>query len=416
MTNGPHVTNVDDRKLTEWIWSSQRRIVFLAPGLSLEVASTLADAWTRLGRDAVNVILDVDAEVCRLGYGTLEGVNIINATAERLGGAVCHQPGVRIGVLIADDRTLIYSPTPLLIEAESSIPERPNAVEFTSPPATQSPDLGLGPTGPGETRIGSEPLTAGRIASVQQDLQSAPAVRFDLARRVRVFTSQFQFVELGMTGCFISRKRIPVPSRLVGLGGIADVERSFHAHFDLVRNGQLEVQKEGKRSITERSLLDGRREIERKYLVTLTDYGSVVLRANKDALIKAVEELREEVATFSAGVTQKLEEMIESSRKAVVEALLPAVERNPPAEYTKTQGPSPTKDYLRQKLEKEIERAFGRADELVERMEVKLIFKDVAYESLIDGKFLATARKAMPDVKFLHEEFQATPASEETKE
>lgn len=413
MTSGPSVTNVDDRRLVEFIRSAERRIVFLAPGLSTDVARALADAWSRIGRDAVSVILDVDAEVCRLGYGTLDGVNIIRDAAARLGGLVCHQQGVRIGVLIADDRTLIYSPTPLLIEAGSSAPERPNAIEFASPPAALAQDVGLGPAGLAGRRIGLDPLMPDRIAKVEQDLQAAPPVKFDLARRVRVFTSRFQFVEMEMTGCFISRKKIPVPSSLVGLARSEDVERNFHAHFDLVQKGRLEVKAED-RLITERSLLDRRRDIERKFLVTLTGYGVVVLRANKDRFIEVVKQLQVEVAAFSAGVKQQIEEMIESSRKAVVEALLPAVERNPPDEYTKTHGPTPPKDFLRQKLEKDIERAFGNAEALVKDMEVKFVFKDVAYESLVDEKFLATARKAMPDVTFLHDEFQATPAREET--
>jgi hypothetical protein len=38
------------------------------------------------------------------------------------------------------------------------------------------------------------------------------------------------------------------------------------------------------------------------------------------------------------------------------------------------------------------------------------VFKDVAYESLVDPRFLGTARKAMPGVKFLHDESEAAPA------
>jgi hypothetical protein len=43
-------------------------------------------------------------------------------------------------------------------------------------------------------------------------------------------------------------------------------------------------------------------------------------------------------------------------------------------------------------------------------MTVNLIFKDVAYESLVDKTFLNVARKAMPSVEALHEEYEATKA------
>jgi hypothetical protein len=47
-------------------------------------------------------------------------------------------------------------------------------------------------------------------------------------------------------------------------------------------------------------------------------------------------------------------------------------------------------------------------------MEVNAIFKDVAYESLVDSKFLDVARRAMPGVKWLHSECEASAASAES--
>ena len=67
---------------------------------------------------------------------------------------------------------------------------------------------------------------------------------------------------------------------------------------------------------------------------------------------------------------------------------------------------------LRRRLEEDIVSAFGTAESLVSGMRVKLIFKDMAYESLVDRKFLEIARQAMPDVKVLHEEFDAAAARE----
>ena len=44
--------------------------------------------------------------------------------------AVCYQPGLRIGVLIFDDTSIVYSPTPLLIEAGSDRADQPNAIQI----------------------------------------------------------------------------------------------------------------------------------------------------------------------------------------------------------------------------------------------------------------------------------------------
>ena len=59
-------TNVDDRVLVKLISQASHRVVFVAPGLRQVVAEALADALRRLP-GKVMVVLDVDAEVCRLG-------------------------------------------------------------------------------------------------------------------------------------------------------------------------------------------------------------------------------------------------------------------------------------------------------------------------------------------------------------
>lgn len=408
------ITYADDARIVAMIRGAKHRVVYVAPGASEAIAAALDAAWSRIGPDAVQVIVDIDPEVCRLGYGTLEALKALREAASRAGALVCEQPGIRIGLLITDEATLIYSPTPLLIEAGSDRPERPNAIVLTSVPEPLGLDVGLG--NPGDQRVGLDAVKPHRIDAVEADLAAAPPLRFDLARQVRVFTSRFQFVELKMPGCSVSRKKVPIPSNLMGLAGEEDIERQFHAQFDLVQKGRLEVKHEG-RTITERLLLDRRRDIEKRFLVTLAGYGTVVLRSNKDRFVEAVEKLKAEVKVFSNGLTDQLAEHIEIGRKALAEALLPAVERNPPDAYTKTLGPKPPKSALRALLNEDIADAFGTAGELVDQMEVTLIFKDVAYESLVDPKFIEVARKAMPHVEFLHEEYNAAaPAREEEAE
>jgi len=46
-------------------------------------------------------------------------------------------------MLIADDNTLIYTPTQLLVEAGSNKPNHTNAIRPNSPPAEVVKDVGL---------------------------------------------------------------------------------------------------------------------------------------------------------------------------------------------------------------------------------------------------------------------------------
>ncbi len=413
MSDSPSITNADESKLVELIHSAEARIVYLAPGISEKIADAVSDAWRRLGADAVSVILDVDPEVCRLGFGTIEGLQKIRQAAAQAESLVCHHPGVRIGLLICDNTTLVFSPTPLLIEAGSNNPQRPNAILLGTPPDQLARDVGLGERPTIERVVGLDPIRPHQVDKVADDLKSAPPVKFDLARRVRVFTTRFQFVELEMSGCYISRKKVPIPSSLVGLARNRDVESQFHAHFNLVQQGQIEVKTEKGRTITERSLLTQRKGIEKSFLISLKGYGTVVLRANKERFMEAIEQLKSDVACYAKGATAQLQTQMDRSQEMLVDALFPSVKQNLPDSYTKFHGPSVPDACLRQYLEDDIAHAFGTANALVEDMQVKVVFKDVAYESLVDSSFLDIARKAMPEVEFLHDEYDAAPETED---
>lgn len=412
MTDSHSITNADEAKIIDWIHRAEHRIVYLAPGITQKVAEAISVRWKQMDPNAVSVILDVDPEVCRLGFGTIEGLLAIRAAAQEVGALVCHQPGVRIGLLVSDQATLIYTPTPLLIEAGSTQPERPNAIVLGFPPVEIARDMGLGDAPDRERVVGLDPILPDQIDKVAANLKAAPPVKFDLARRVRVFTSRFQFVELEMTGCFISRKKVAIPSSLVGLERDRDVESQFHAHFNLVQQGQIEVATDKGRKITEQSLSNRRKEIENAFLIALKGYGMVLLRANKERFEKDVEELKADVAMYAKGVVKQLQAQMDTSRKKLVEALFPSVKRNPPDSYTKLHGKTVPDDFLRQRLDEDITTAFGAAAELVKQMQVKVVFKDVAYESLVDTKFMDIAKKALKGASTLFDECDAVTEKE----
>lgn len=408
----PSVTHVDEHRLVSLIASARRRLTYLAPGLTKPLALALEDAFRRLGPTHVNVTLDVDPEVCRLGYGTGEGLAVIQAAATRHQTLICHQPGVRIGLLIADEATVIYSPTPLLVEAGSTHKSRPNAIQLSLLPAEIAMDMGLGAEPHSERKIGLDPVQPARIEAVQADLKANPPVKFDLARKVRVFNSRFQFVEFEMTGCFLSKKKVPIPSSLMGLARDEQAQKRLHANFDLIGKAEFSA-KAGDRTVSEESLRRKKADIIKRFLTQFTGYGSVVLRSNKEQLLAAVRELETDISAFQAAVKAGLEKHIVTNRASVVDALLPGVQKNPPDHYTKLHGPNPPEAILRKLLADEIAAAFGSADDVVQDMKVTLVFKDVAYESLVDPKFVEIARHAMPGVDFLHEEYDAAKESDD---
>ena len=92
---------------------------------------------------------------------------------------------------------------------------------------------------------------------------------------------------------------------------------------------------------------------------------------------------------------------------------LPAVAANPPRRWVKSLGQKPSADQLRCQLDAELATAFGSANDVTDAMKIRVIFKGVTYESLNDPNFVDIAAKAIPSLRFLHEEYDATKASSE---
>jgi hypothetical protein len=208
------VVSLRDIELEGQVNCARKRLVVIAPGLSESVAKAIVKKWHELGRDAVQLVLDTDPEVCRLGLGDLAALQMLYETAERMGGRIHQQRGLRVGVIVTDETTTIYSPTPRLIEAGGHPGERLNALRFDAPildpAATTDSDLRSIDLHPG-------PMERTEVQRTIHELSSNPPVKFDVARKVRVFNAQFEFVEFEMHGLFLSRKRVSIPSDLMGL-------------------------------------------------------------------------------------------------------------------------------------------------------------------------------------------------------
>ena len=150
------VCRLTDEYLIERIKLAKERLFYMAPGVSLKVAKAISLQWTNLGTEMVNIVLDVDPEVCRLGYGEIEGLQLLEERARKVGTLVSHQPGIRIGLLVTDNSSIIFAPIPLLIEAGTTQSDQPNAFIMDSLPKNIAREVGLGEDGVADQSIGLE--------------------------------------------------------------------------------------------------------------------------------------------------------------------------------------------------------------------------------------------------------------------
>lgn len=355
---------------------------------------------------AVSVLVDSDPDVCRMGYGEAQSIQLLHKTAADLGVCVCTRPGIRIGLFISDEVALIFSPSPLLVENLPTQTPHPNAIQIAAKDLPVHLLSGLRSQAE-DFLLGGEKIEARTVEDLQEDLAKNPPVKFDVARRVRVFNAQFEFVEFELHGFAISRKTVAIPSYLMGLAGNPETEKLLRATFKLV----------GKKStVSGQDVWEQKEQIVKKFLIVLPGYGTVVLRTNKSEFESAVDDLKKFIEGFQDRVEKELQKEMDNNRSALLTALASSVLKNPPNDWTRFLGPRPSEKEILKKLDYELDRAFGSVERLVSEMKVKLTFKGVTYESLNDPNFIKAVRQKLPLLELLHEEYDAAkPAKNEQK-
>jgi hypothetical protein len=401
-------SNIGDDQVIDAINRATRSLVIVAPGLSRDVAEAIVRCWRRIGAVRAKVILDVDPEVCRLGYGNADAVNLLQTVAAEIGVAIHHQSGVRICLVVSDDSTLIFSPTPLVVEAKARVASQPNGLRLDFVPNGIANEVGLGDRGRDDQTVGLKSVSSNEVKEVLANLTENPPRKFDLTQLVQVFNAAFEFVDFTLKGCSISRKTVRIPSDLVGLGRDPRTQKMLRSTFKLIDAEDKELS--GAR------ITRLKRFINDNFLVNLPNYGNIVLRKNKTDFERAVDILRRYVDRFQRRLEVNLQSGIDRNRRALVEALASGVANNPPPRSRKHLGPTPSREVAAEWLDLTLKGIFGDAAAYLKRMRVKVIVKGVTYESLSDATFIEVAKKHLPSLNRLHDEFDVAKAvSEEPK-
>jgi hypothetical protein len=395
----PSFCNVDDLQLVTLVREAQGRLVFAAPGVSLNLSQELGAAWLRLGKDRVAVVLDADPAACRLGYGTEEGLKHLHGIAAGLGAVVCHQPNLRIGVVMTERQTVVYSPMPLLVEANRpSVGANGIALQGT-PPAELARDLGVGPNGVAEQTIGLDALSQQQISKLADDLKKNPPLPFDVSRQVMVFNAKLEFVEFSVAKIQVERIDVPIPPALMGL---ADTALRTLFRFD---PGQELA--EAKNDLEQK-----KRDIDKQFTRPAKGFGgSLIERGKKDAFLLAVEEFRADLERFRQLVERQFDSISRDNQTQLMALLLPAILKKPPTDWmtaslTEQQRANVITDRLRRELTGLFQATRNR---VLSEMRVTVLFKGITYECLNSQEFIDVARRAFPHLDLFHDEYQALP-------
>lgn len=385
---------IGDQTLIEAFESAKRRLLFAAPGISERAAQVLAAAWSRLGAGAVSVIIDINPEVCRMGYGALPAIELLQRAATGVGAILCHQPGLRIGFVLTDERALVFAPTPLLIETGTiDDPGRVNGLILSNVPPELAQDLGAGPAGHAEQAIGLDQVNSEALQHLISNLNANPPLSFDVSRHVHVFNSRIEFVEFHIEKIQLQRQEIPIPQQLNGFDGT-----NIHTLFRLDPGQDLLRHKE--------AIESEKRRIEKRFTHPLRGFASIIKRVDKPAFEREVEGLRLQLEDFRNQVRNQFRTIAAQNKQSLIDALIEPVKRHPPFGWEAFLSHSDGDSRLRDRLGVLLSPAFDKVSRVADEMRVVVRYKGVTYESLTDREFIAHV-EAILDLPPMESEFIA---------
>ena len=227
MTEEDLFCHLTSTSIINMILSSEGAICYAAPGIQTNLAKAIITTAERIGFELIDICIDFDERVMRMGYGEIEAVKILRKTGIR----VSSSPGLRSGLFIAGSKGYVFTPTALYLEAESHVGSSRNAMRLSSDQVAEALAR-LSPTAKAiavasntdptqKARIAGLPIDVGseqiddiRFNQVNDNLELAPPVRFDLTRQVRVFEPYLQYVELSLTGAAIQHHKLAIPKSI----------------------------------------------------------------------------------------------------------------------------------------------------------------------------------------------------------
>ena len=420
-------TSADDTRVIAMIAAAQERLVLVAPALTKSVASAVATRMKEPGLPFVpTVILDADAEVYRMGYGDEEALEIIRKANAEEHLDLREQPGVRIGVIIADTETLIYAPAARAIEAGSTSAEKPNAILLSAEEsraiadAVGAVDLETD-TYVAEPEIGRQGMEPERVDEMQRSLKETPVRPVDLTRRLNVFVTRIQYVELKVKGYHLSRRRVPLPEEFRVFDDkelSARVSGRIQSPVDGLDAIEVEFDWEGevrKIRLDEKALDRERKKIEDALTILVPKRGRMILRKRRQAFDRQVNRLKTILNAYAETMSGKMDDRRGGFEEQFVNEFLPRWKRSPP-ERLEMRLEAMTDEILIAEIRRLATKVFDDAVRL-EPPDVSVIYKDIALEDIADEALMSSLREVLEnrsemtraDIGELFESTEAVP-------
>jgi hypothetical protein len=414
--------SIQDEDLVRNIGAARTRLVYVAPGISASVGEAL-QARLKAGNCAqLMIVLDADEECCRLGYCVASALKELDYTARQSGIPIWRRAGLRLGLLMADEQVLIWTPTPLMFEAPRAA-EEPNGLLLSPHTLSALPGaLGIDPQKPaGEDAIGASVLGEDEVAKVVQAIKTTPPAPFDLSRLARVFSARFQFIETVLRGAELTTREMRLDSLIVNSDAPKELQpllhttiQPFQADADravevpVLVNGEPAYRKNGDpmtRPTTQADIRAYWADLNNRFIVSLPGFGKIIRQDDK---IKFEEGKAAFVAVLEQWV-KGFREQVQGDHDQRVKRVVDLISQRM---GHAAEGPRLTRSSIETLVNKGLERL------RVIEPSVKTVYKNITVESTRDEEFLEVLRSAVPapELEGWFKTFDAAPMVQTIKQ
>lgn len=380
-----------NKDLIKLIEEAHRGIILAAPCIDSDVAKSLIDAKDRLGHENVWVIIDPDPNVIRLGYGNLEGIKDLYDN-----GFIMHVArGLRIKLIRVDDTTLIITPFSAILEENESFVT--NAISISTDEASKilkalfpdalkifSPKTTVKSTAKSE--LTSNVLTELDVKRVEQDLKMNPPIAPDLARKLRVLNSRFQFVELKFKGSKPAQRKLTLEAGDLGVDP---------KQFKNLNGTWKVLESDGEMSNEIISLEKELKAIRDKYFIPLKGFGHVILGERRPDFDQEMKSFKNKVNSVCTQMKEKISKQLDSSRAKLKGLLVKNLTKQVPPDILKLNLPLDLqKKQIENKVQSTLEKKFTKAEALVASIEVDWTIYNISEQIMGKAGFADSVKKA----------------------
>lgn len=382
-------TIINSTILAELVKTAEDRLIIVSPGITNDVAIAIAQKVNEDKIKSIEVIIDSDPDAIRYGYGQIEAIK----TLQNLNIKLRTQPGIRIGIIITDLVSLIFTPTPQNLEEEIKSLSTPNAIYLEKKQVEELLDSiiteRVAKSDSGEVEIGKKEIKKEEVKNIEKELIERPPIKPDLERRMRVISSVFQFVDTEFKGARIFNNSFSLTGRDLGIKD-ENLASRISARYQLFNNDQIN---ELKNQFDLETVLN---RIKDAYLKKIPNYGSVLHYKNTKEFTQAIEFFQEEIKNTKQNIEETFSEMLKKSHQELFSFISENLKKNfSQKELQNITRPFDLEKFILKYLDKKMKSALNSISD------ISFTFKitNVSPQLINDESFRAGIEKAF-DQKF----------------